>query len=108
MLRLHLLDTLFTIVHSAVVLVNMFGWIHPRTRRLQRFILDLTTLSWRGVGAIYGWGYCFLTDWQWLVKRELGHTGLPASFIQYVLRDLWGFAISDFWVYRICRPVLQP
>lgn len=33
----------------------------------------------------YGRGYCPCNDWYWQVKRELGETGLPASYIKYFL-----------------------
>lgn len=86
------------LLHLLVIGINMFGWIWPRTRPLQRWTLLLTTLSWLGLGAFYGLGYCFLTDWHWSIKRQLGERALPPSFIQYILHNKLGFNFSDFWV----------
>lgn len=84
--------------HLLIIGINVFGWIAPRTRVLQRWVLLLTTLSWVGLGAFYGLGYCFLTDWHWTVKRQLGEWALPPSYIQYILHNKWGFNFPDFWV----------
>ncbi|WP_141733027.1 DUF2784 family protein [Oligoflexus tunisiensis] len=95
---LGLLDHLLMLVHLLVIGINVFGWMWARTRRLHRWTLLLTTLSWLGLGAFYGWGYCFLTDLHWSVKRELGERVLPHSFIQYVLHNKLGFNFPDAWV----------
>ena len=62
---------------------NLTGWIWKSTRNLHLAVVALTLLSWIGLGAIYGWGYCFLTDWQWEIKRSLGEQDLPNSFVKY-------------------------
>ena len=41
---------------------------------------------------VYGWGYCPLTDWHWQVKRALGETGLPASWVKYYLDRITGIS----------------
>jgi hypothetical protein len=95
---LYLLDHGLMALHLLVIAINVFGWIMPRTRALQRWVLLLTTLSWLGLGAVYGLGYCFLTDWHWTVKRQLGEHVLPPSYIQYILHNKLGFNFSDFSV----------
>lgn len=95
---LEALDLTLSFLHGSVIAINLFGWIWPASRSLQRGVLLLTALSWLVLGAAYGWGYCFLTDWHWDVKRALGETGLPASYIQYHLRNKWGFDFSDHTV----------
>jgi len=52
--------------------------------------LGFTLLSWFVFGIWYGWGYCFLTDWQWQVKEKRGETNLPASFIKYFADKISG------------------
>jgi hypothetical protein len=48
--------------------------------------MGLTLLAWLGIGWYIGTiGYCPLTDWHWDVKRALGETDLPNSFIKYLL-----------------------
>ena len=95
---LQALDVLLMVVHLGVIGINVLGWIFPATRWLQRWVLGLTTLSWLGLGWWFGWGYCFLTDWHWDVKRALGESPLPPSYIQYILRNRLGFQWPDLWV----------
>jgi len=84
-------------LHLAVIGINCLGWIHPSTRRLQRFVLLLTALSWFVLGATRGWGYCVLTDWQWDVKHSLGQGPLPPSYIHYLIHTVMGVPIEPFW-----------
>ena len=94
-----LLDILFVVFHTLLVGFNMLGWAWRRTRRLHLITISVTLLSWFGLGVVYGWGYCPLTDWHWDVKRALGETALPASWMKYYL-DLvtgldWSTALVD-------------
>ena len=94
-----LLDILFVVFHTLLVGFNMLGWAWRRTRRLHLITITVTLLSWFGLGVVYGWGYCPLTDWHWDVKRALGETALPASWVKYYL-DLvtgldWSTALVD-------------
>ena len=79
------LDLFFVVFHSSLVLFNLTGWIWKKTRRLHLFTIGLTVLSWIGLGIFYGWGYCPSTDWHWDVKRRLGETDLPNSYVKYYL-----------------------
>ena len=89
-----LLDVLFTLLHIIIILFNLFGWIFPITRKAHFVCILLTAISWFVLGIWYGWGYCFITDWQWDIKRRLGETGLPNSFTAYMANKLWGDAIT--------------
>ena len=80
---LHLADVLLFWIHMILIVFNMFGWIVKRCRRIHLLALGVTLFSWLIPGIWYGFGYCFLTDWHWQVKRSLGQTGLPASFVKY-------------------------
>jgi len=86
----YLLDWFFVIFHMLLVGFNLFGWVWTKTRRLHLYVISFTIFSWVGLGLFYGWGYCPLTDWHWQVKRNLGETGLPASYIKYYLDLLTG------------------
>lgn len=66
----------------------MLGWIWKKTLKLHLICIVATAFSWLVLGLWYGWGYCFLTDWHWEVKRKLGESDLPASFITYMLEKL--------------------
>ena len=88
------LDVLFTLLHCGVIGFNLFAWLFPQTRRAHSLVAGLTLLSWLGLGVYYGWGYCFLTDWHWEVKRALGQDDLPASFIHYMVREWLGLDLA--------------
>ena len=84
------LDIFFLVFHTALIGFNVTGWIWEKTRRLHLAVISLTILSWFGLGFFYGFGYCPCTDWHWQVKRALGETGLPASYVKYYLDKLTG------------------
>jgi hypothetical protein len=89
-----LLDILFLCLHVIIILFNLFGWIWIRTRKVHFWLMLATLFSWLVLGLKYGLGYCFLTDWHWSVKRQLGETDLPASFVKYFLDKYTFFDIS--------------
>lgn len=89
-----LLDIAFIIFHTALILFNLFGWIWKATRRWNLASLLLTAFSWFVLGIWYGFGYCPCTDWHWSVRRELGHTDMPQSYIRFLIRELTGFDIN--------------
>lgn len=89
-----LLDILFLCLHVIIILFNLFGWIWIRTRKIHFWLMSATLFSWLVLGLRYGLGYCFLTDWHWDIKRQLGETDLPASFVKYFLDRYTFFDIS--------------
>lgn len=91
---LKLLDLFFFFFHTGLILFNLLGWCHPLTRRWHLLTLSLTLVSWIGMGAWYGWGYCICTDMHWRVLRELGENGLPYSYITYLVERISGFSPS--------------
>lgn len=66
----------------------MLGWIWKKALKLHLICIVATAFSWLILGIWHGWGYCFLTDWHWEVKGQLGESNLPASFITYMLEKL--------------------
>lgn len=84
------LDVLLTILHIGIILINLLGWAWEKMRKLHLVIVIATSASWFLLGIWYGWGYCFLTDWHWDVKRALGETRLPNSFIKYAVDKITG------------------
>ncbi|MEX2602874.1 MAG: DUF2784 domain-containing protein [Gracilimonas sp.] len=97
-ITLVLLDYFFVLFHFALITFNLTGWLWQKTRRLHFYMISATIFSWIGLGLFYGWGYCPCTDWHWQVKRELGETGLPASYIKYYLDQVFGFSWDPFTV----------
>lgn len=86
------LDVFFAVFHLSLVVFNLTGWIWAKTRRLHLVVIGLTVASWFGLGAVYGWGYCPSTDWHWDIKRRLGETDLPNSYVTYYLDRLTGMS----------------
>lgn len=95
-----ILDWAFTLFHTVLIVFNLTGWIWKRTRKIHLFTISATLLSWTVLGLWYGWGYCPLTDWHWKILREAGYTGLPSSYIVFLLRRFFNFtlrpATADF------------
>jgi len=89
------LDVALTLAHVAVVLALLLLWIPERARRWHLLLVGATALSWFGLGLVHGLGYCFLTDWQWQVKRWRGETDLPGSFIHYALTRWFGLPLRE-------------
>ncbi|MDR9418493.1 DUF2784 domain-containing protein [Gracilimonas sp.] len=88
----HALDYLFVIFHFSLIAFNLTGWIWQKTRRLHLYVISATIFSWVGLGFFYGWGYCPCTDWHWQIKRKLGETDLPLSYIKYYLDQIFWFS----------------
>jgi len=93
----HLLavDIAFTILHTGVILVILFGWAWQPTRTIQAALLVLTAISWFGGGYWYGWGYCLLTDWHWGILALRGVTDLPPSYLQLLVARMTGIQLSQ-------------
>ncbi|MEX0882436.1 MAG: DUF2784 domain-containing protein, partial [Cyclobacteriaceae bacterium] len=89
-LILNILDYFFLVFHTCLILFNVLGWLWPKTRKFHLIIIGLTFVSWLLLGVVYGWGYCFLTDWHWRVLAAKGKTGLPNSYISYLLDTYFG------------------
>jgi hypothetical protein len=85
------LDYFFIVFHGSLVIFDLTGWAWRRTRRIHLITIGLTILSWFGLGIFYGWGYCPSTDLHWEVKRKLGETNLPNSYVKYYVDKLTGF-----------------
>jgi MFS family permease len=84
---LRILDIAFFVFHTAVIVINLVGWIFPATRKLHRAVLAVTAFSWFGLGPLLGYpiGYCFCTDWHWQIRRALGFDD-TGGYIQLLFR----------------------
>lgn len=86
------LDWFFLIFHTGFILFIITGWMFRKSvvLKLHLLMIFLTAVSWFGLGLYYGIGYCFCTDWHWQVRRSLGDTNLPNSYIKYLLDRMTG------------------
>lgn|SRR5690554_5238455 len=82
------LNVFFFIFHFALIVFNLFGWIIPKFRKLHLISIGITAFSWLVLGAIYGWGYCFLTDWHYQIRNDLGLSVDSPSYIHFLLLKL--------------------
>jgi hypothetical protein len=89
-----LLDIGFIFFHTGFILFNLLGWIWRATRRWNLATLLLTAGSWFGLGVWYGFGYCPCTDWHWMVRRQLGYSDMPNSYIKFLINQLTGIDLS--------------
>ena len=92
------LNFFFFWMHVIIILFNLLGWIWEKTRRIHLIVVAITVFSWLILGMKYGLGYCWLTDWHWQIKRKLGETNLPASFIKYFIDGYTPLSISAITV----------
>lgn len=95
------LNIAFIVFHTTFIFFNLFGWVWEKTRKLNLFTLLATAFSWFVLGIWYGFGYCPCTHWHWLVRRELGYTDMPSSYIKFLVDELLGIELSanvvDLW-----------
>lgn len=89
-----LLNITFIVFHTVWILFNLFGWIWKPTRPWNLVTLSLTAFSWFILGIWYGFGYCPCTHWHWLVRRELGYTNMPNSYIKFLIHELTGLNLD--------------
>ncbi len=89
-----LADIGFFIVHTLLIGFNMFGWIWRRTRFWHLISMGLTTFSWFGMGAFYGWGYCLCTDWHMEIREKLGYADTETSYVQLIAEHGCGLSMS--------------
>ena len=87
-------DVLLFTAHLIVIGLNLFAWIWKKTRKLHLWVAGITVFSWLVLGIWNGFGYCFLTDWEWGIKRRLGEENLPHSFTQYLSDNVLGLYLS--------------
>lgn len=88
------LDYFFLLLHTSLILFNLFGWAWRRVRPLHLVSLALTLGSWFGLGMWYGIGYCPLTDWHWQVREARGDTDLPFSYLKFLVDELTGLDVN--------------
>lgn len=90
-------DGFYLILHTAVILFNLFGWCWYKTRRANLFLLLATAASWTLLGLYTGvLGYCPLTDWHYQALVNAGVSDLPRSYIAYISERFIGWRPPAF------------
>lgn len=88
-------NVFFFVFHVGLIFFNLFGWLFKSLRRWNLITLGLTAFSWFGLGMFYGFGYCFLTDWHWAVREELGYVNTFNSYIQFLIAAIFKVSIAE-------------
>ena len=89
-----LLDKIFFIVHSCIIIFILLGWIWRKTRVANLIVILITAFSWFILGIWYGFGYCFCTHWHYQVRMKLGYFDMPSSYIKFLIDILTGLDIN--------------
>lgn len=87
---LRMLDFLFHVMHIFIILLFLFGWMLEMTRFAHYILAILILVSWYGLGMIYGFGYCVITDIQWKIKKVLGQQPHTEYYIKYLMDKATG------------------
>jgi hypothetical protein len=103
-------DKSFFVLHTALMLFNMFGWIWRRTRLAHLVCFVLTSFSWFVIGAYYGdIGFCLCTQWHFDVRRALGYDDPERSYLQLLAKHWFGSEMSldaAYWSAAITYAVV--
>lgn len=92
---LYAFDVLFFVVHTALIVFNLFGWVWAPTRWLHFICISATLFSWVVMGAFYGFGYCLCTDWHFQVRRSLGWPVFGHTYLQLMAQVFLGIEMSQ-------------
>lgn len=92
---------LLHVVHLAIILFCLFGWLLPPARPWHLLMCALIVASWFGVGLWKGWGYCLVTDIQWRLLRRLGRPVPHTGYVPMLWQRLTGMAPDARRVDRI-------
>lgn len=92
------LDQFLIYFHLLLTFFNMFGWVWLKTRPIHLVTIGLTAISWLGLGIWYGIGYCPLTHLHWVVRERLGITGMPDSYVKFMVEYFSGLEVDAIYV----------
>jgi Protein of Unknown function (DUF2784) len=98
-------DASFFVLHTALMLFNMFGWMWRKTRVAHLVCFGLTSFSWFVLGWYYdNIGFCLCTQWHFNVRRQLGYVDTEQSYLQLLARHWFASDMSldtAYWTAAI-------
>ena len=101
------MDYILTFLHASLVIFAMTGWAFEKTQKLHFWTILSILFAWLIIGYWVGTiGYCPITDFHWDLKRALGETNLPNSFIKYVLDWLFQYDFNRHEVDQLTGIVM--
>lgn len=93
-MSLELQNVVCFVLHTALILFNLVGWIWKSTRGWHALCITATLFSWFAMGAWRGWGYCLCADWHFRVRRAMGLQDNVTTYIQLLFRVLFATELS--------------
>jgi hypothetical protein len=98
---LYMMNVFFHLAHITIIFFFLFGWLWQKTL-LAHFILSIfILLSWCGLGLLYGFGYCLVTDIQWKIKKRMGKEPSTEYYIKYMMDKMTGLDLNPDTVNAI-------
>src|SRR5699024_12749203 len=89
-----LLGIICLVFPSGLLSVNLFGWISESACRWNWGSWSATGFAWVVLGFWYGLGYCPCSSWHWMVRRQLGYSEMPSSYVKFLIYQLTGLDLS--------------
>jgi hypothetical protein len=94
--NLTLLSAFLHVFHTGMTLFALVAWLYRPLVPFHFFLSLIIWFSWIVIGFYVGYtGYCMVTDYHWQVEQMRGNEGLPASYIEYLLRIFWPHDMDD-------------
>lgn len=100
---LSLLEKTLDFSHILLGVFILIGWIVKRFRKMHLIITLITGISWIVFIPFQRFGYCILADWHWQMLAQMGKTGLPETYAQYLYQRITGLFIKKETVQIIVR-----
>ena len=101
----HLLDLFMHIIHLSAIFFLLVGWAFDETQLLHLALVWLIFLSWFGLGLIYGFGYCLMTDVHWRIKDKLGARPSANIYVKYMLDKVLPINIDEGLINQVSTTV---
>ncbi len=89
------------IIHLSAIFFLLVGWAFYETQLPHFVLVWLVFLSWFGLGLIYGFGYCLMTDVHWRIKDKLGVRPSANIYVKYMLDKVLPINIDEGLVDQV-------
>ena len=98
-------DRFLYLFHICFMLAIVFGWIPQATRMFNWYLIVVTLISWVGLGLVFGFGFCLLTDIQSRIRQRLFADGSMPSFVKDMLERITGRELNAFHVEVVTQVI---
>lgn len=98
---LKLLNIVFHVLHLSIIFFFLFALLFEELRMVHFVLSILIFLSWFGLGAFFGFGYCLVTDIQWKIKRLLKQEPTTEYYVKYMIDKVTGLDTNPVFINRM-------